>query len=63
MKEPVIELDQCILCEVCVEICPEAFTMNDLGYIEVVELKEYPDESLAEAVKNCPADCIIYHKE
>lgn len=60
MKVPVVELDECILCEVCIDVCPGVFTMNDLGYIEVIELDEYPADDVHEAAKNCPADCITY---
>lgn len=58
MKAPVVELDQCILCEICIEVCPEVFAMNDAGYIEILDLETYPDGPVLEAVKNCPADCI-----
>lgn len=59
---PVVELDQCNLCGVCIDVCPAVFSMNDLGYIEVKDLDEYPDDDVHEAVKNCPADCITYQK-
>jgi len=60
LKVPVVELDECTLCEVCIDVCPDVFAMNDLGYIEVIELDEYPADDVHEAVKNCPADCITY---
>lgn len=60
MTEPVVELDKCILCMICVEVCPSVFSINDAGYIEVKERDKYPDDDVHEAVKNCPADCIIY---
>ena len=58
MKIPVVELSECILCEICVEVCPEVFRLNDAGYIEVIDLGSYPDQTVDEAIKNCPADCI-----
>jgi ferredoxin len=60
MKDISVDLSECIKCELCVEVCPEVFTLNDAGYIEVEELETYPEESLLEAVKNCPEDCILY---
>ena len=60
MKVPVIELSDCILCEVCVAACPEVFKVNDAGYIEVVWMDEYPESDVNEAIKNCPADCIYW---
>jgi len=58
MKRPVVELSDCIRCDVCVGVCPAAFRMNDAGYIEVVDLNAYPEAEVDEAIKNCPADCI-----
>lgn len=60
MLVPVVELDECILCEICIDVCPSVFSMNDSGYIEVKELDEYPADDVHEAVKNCPVDCIVY---
>lgn len=58
MKIPSIELTDCKMCEVCVEVCPAVFRINDAGYIEVVDLAAYPEADVAEAIKNCPKDCI-----
>ncbi|HSO60614.1 MAG TPA: ferredoxin [Desulfobacterales bacterium] len=58
MKRPVVELSDCIRCEVCRECCPEVFRMTDSGFVEVAELSEYPEDEVNEAIKNCPADCI-----
>jgi ferredoxin len=60
MKAPVIELSDCILCEVCTEVCPSVFHMNAAGYIEVLPLAPYPEEQVNEAIKNCPANCIFW---
>jgi len=59
MKIPVVELSDCIVCGVCVEVCPDVFRLNDAGYIEVIEMDAYPDQ-VDEAIKNCPADCIFW---
>lgn len=58
MKIPVVELSDCIKCEVCVEACPRVFRLNDAGYIEVADLSEYPESEVEEAIRNCPTDCI-----
>ncbi|MBU0988502.1 MAG: ferredoxin [Proteobacteria bacterium] len=60
MKIPVVELSECILCEICVEICPQVFTLNESGYIQVSDLSEYPQSEVDEAIKNCPMDCICW---
>lgn len=58
MKVPVVELSECILCEVCTTACPLVFKINDAGYIEVADLAAYPESEVEDAIKNCPADCI-----
>lgn len=62
MKKPVVELSECSLCEVCTEICPSVFILNDAGYIEVKELSSYPESEVDEAIKNCVADCIYWEE-
>ncbi|MDM8517572.1 ferredoxin [Desulfobacterales bacterium HSG16] len=60
MKTPVIELSDCILCEICLEECPLVFRLNDAGFIEVANLDKYPKEEVNLAIKNCPKDCIYW---
>jgi len=62
MKHPVVDLSACILCEVCVEVCPEVFRINDAGWVEVVDLETYPEADVNEAIKNCPKDCIEWEE-
>ena len=63
MKRPVVELSDCIHCDVCVEVCPAVFRLNQAGYIEVVDLGAYPAEDVDDAIRNCPADCIRWEDE
>lgn len=58
MDLPVIDMACCILCEVCVELAPHAFKINDAGYVDVLPLDDYSDKDIHEAVKNCPRHCI-----
>ncbi len=51
-------MSECILCEVCTSVCPQVFKINDVGFIEVSDLEEYPEEAVNEAIKNCPQRCI-----
>ena len=62
MKHPVVDLSTCILCEVCVEVCPEVFKINDAGWVEVADLGSYPEADVDEAIKNCPKDCIEWEE-
>lgn len=61
-RKPVVELSECIRCGVCVEACPEVFKLTDAGYIEVADLAEYPEIEVEEAIKFCPADCIVWEE-
>lgn len=60
MRRPVIELSDCIVCEVCSEACPDVFSLNDAGYIEIAEMTVYPEACIDEALRNCPGDCISW---
>lgn len=59
MRIPVVDVAACTLCMGCVEVCPEAFRLNDdLGLIEVVDMEVYPQDTVDEAIKYCPEDAI-----
>ena len=60
MKTPVIDLECCILCEICIELAPHAFQINTAGFIETLALDDYSDENIHEAIKNCPKDCFTW---
>lgn len=63
MKQPVVELSDCISCGVCAEVSPAVFRLSDAGYIEVVELDSYPEDEVNDAIKYCPTDCISWDEE
>jgi ferredoxin len=63
MRRPVVELSECIHCDVCVASCPGVFRMNDAGFVEVRDLSAYPEAEVNEAIKNCPADCIRWEED
>ncbi len=63
MKQPSVELSDCISCGVCVEVSPEVFRLNDAEYIEVTELETYPQDEVNEAIKYCPTDCISWQDD
>jgi len=61
MKTPVVELGDCILCGICIEVAQSVFKLSSAGYIEVSELPVYPEGEVDEAIKNCPSDCISWN--
>lgn len=60
MKQPMVDMAECILCEICVDQAPHAFQINDLGFVEVLPLDDYSDDEIHEAIKHCPKDCIYW---
>lgn len=60
---PVLDLSRCTDCESCVELCPTVFKRNNnMGFIEVADLPEYPEEEVQEVISVCPADCISWEE-
>jgi len=63
MKHPEVDLSECILCGVCVDVCPEVFQLNDAGFVQVIAHGTYPEPDVEEAIRNCPADCIGWEED
>jgi ferredoxin len=60
---PVLDLSACTDCESCLAVCPRVFRRNaDTGWIEVLDLDEYPESEVEEAMSLCPADCIAWEE-
>ena len=60
-KIPVVDLGECTDCDSCIELCPEVFRKNvDTGFLEVIDLKEYPEDEIEEVISLCPAECITW---
>lgn len=64
MKIPVIDLGLCTQCEGCLAVCPQVFRMSQANaMLEVVDLAEYPEDCVNEAIMICPADCITWEDQ
>jgi len=62
-KVPSIDLGDCRDCGACLEICPAVFVKNDnTGIIEVMDLPDYPEDRVEEAIALCPEDCITWEE-
>ena len=63
MKKPVVELSDCTACGACIEACPSVFMMNEAGFIDVIELDQYPRDEVDDAIMYCPEDCIYWEED
>ena len=55
-----VDKEMCSGAEICVDICPEVFEMQD--DVAMVKVKDVPEELQAkcrEAVEECPTEAII----
>lgn len=58
-KRVIIDKDECIGCESCVELCSEVFAFNeDEQKAEVIRPEGGPEECIEEAMTTCPVECI-----
>lgn len=56
---PVIEMEDCVGCGSCVEICPQVFILNEsLEKAQVVNPAGSTDSAIEEAMEICPVHCI-----
>ena len=67
-RVPAIDPDCCIGCEVCTQICPEVFRMDeddhDHGHDHGKAIVHNPagaaEDKIEEAMDNCPSACIYW---
>lgn len=59
MAQVIIDQDECIGCEACVETCPEVFAFDEDEEKAIVIEGADPDaDCVDEAIASCPAECI-----
>lgn len=54
----VIDENECMGCESCVELCPDVFQMNDDGDKAIVTNADSDADCVEEAIDSCPAEAI-----
>lgn len=54
----VIDENECIGCETCVELCPDVFEMNEDSEKAVVKEPDSDLECVEEAIDSCPSEAI-----
>ncbi|NIQ93679.1 MAG: ferredoxin [Desulfuromonadales bacterium] len=61
-KTPYVDQDACISCNLCADMVPEVFRMNDDSIAEVHEPKGAPEDKIQEAIEACPVACIHWQE-
>ncbi|WP_320005842.1 ferredoxin [Maridesulfovibrio sp.] len=58
----VVDVDECVGCEACVEECPDVFSMGpgDLALVHNPEGAD--DECIESAMELCPVNCIHWEE-
>ncbi len=60
-KTVVIDTEECLGCEACVEACPEVFAFDDdATKAYVIDGAEAGADCVDEAIASCPAECITW---
>jgi ferredoxin len=63
-RTPEINIDDCIGCGACVDVCPEVFALNEaIDKALVLNPAGCPEERIQEAMDLCPVRCIIFWEE
>jgi ferredoxin len=63
-KKVVIDADECIGCESCVELCPQVFAFNEAEEkAEVILPEGGPEDCIEEAIQTCPVECIHWEED
>ena len=57
---PFVKTNSCTTCDVCAEICPDVFQINDDLVAEVVDPFGDTEEAIQEAIDLCPESCIVW---
>ena len=63
-RQVIIDTDECIGCESCVELCSEVFAFNeDEEKAEVILPEGGPEDCIEEAMDSCPVECIHWEED
>ncbi len=58
-KKVIIQTEECMGCEACVEIAPNTFEFDEENNIAIVKNDSVDDlDAIEESIDSCPADCI-----
>ena len=60
MRIPVVNQDECTGCELCCDTAPNTFRLNDEGISEVISPPGDDEETIQQAIDDCPVECISW---
>ena len=60
MPTPVVDADLCTGCELCVDIAPSTFELNDEGISEIIAPEGDDEDAIQEAIDSCPTEAISW---
>ena len=60
MAIPAVDADLCTGCELCVDIAPKTFQMNDEGICGVIDATGDEEETIQEGIDSCPVEAISW---
>jgi ferredoxin len=62
-KKVLIETEECIGCESCVELCPDVFGFDEeTEKAFVIQAEGGPEDCIDEAIDTCPVECIHWEE-
>lgn len=60
-KKVTIDMDECVGCQACVELCPDVFGFDeDAEKAKVILDEGGPENCIQEAIDSCPVECIHF---
>ncbi len=62
-KIPLISPDNCLGCGTCIALCPNNFSINDVGKAECINLDSINEEEVQNAIDSCPVVAISWKEE
>lgn len=61
-KIPYVDKDVCISCNLCVDMVPDVFRLDDDDLAEVHDPNGASEEIIQEAMDSCPVSCIHWEE-